>query len=99
LCVWFSGNGERIFLWTAVDKIREEVGEQIIEDALYGKDYIKWRKGEEQRREKDWERELLKQKRTSTSSSSDLSSPIPLPSFSSPSSLSSSSLFSSFFHI
>ena len=29
-------------------KIKEEVGEQIIEDAEYGKYYIKWKKGEKE---------------------------------------------------
>jgi hypothetical protein len=62
-------------------KIREEVGKQIIEDAPYGKDYIKWRRGEEKRREKFRMEELLKRKETSSSSSNSFS-PIPLPSFS-----------------
>jgi hypothetical protein len=71
-------------------KIREEVGEQIIE---YGRDYIK-------RREMVRIEEVLKRKETSSISSSNSSSPIPLPSFSFPSTplllLSSSSfLFSS----
>jgi hypothetical protein len=39
-------------------KIREEVGEQITEDAPYGKDYIKWRKGDKGRRIKFRERAI-----------------------------------------
>jgi hypothetical protein len=43
-------------------KIKEEVGEQIIEDVEYGKDYIKWKKGEKERRELFRIEELIKQK-------------------------------------
>jgi hypothetical protein len=43
-------------------KIREEVGEQIIEDADYGKDYIRRRKKEEKKRKSFRIKELIKKK-------------------------------------
>jgi hypothetical protein len=66
-------------------KIKEEVREQIFENDEYGRDYIKWRKGEEKRREMIRLEELLKRKESSSTSSSNSSSSIPQPSFSFPS--------------
>jgi hypothetical protein len=57
-------------------KIKEEVGEQIIEDAEYGKDYIKWKKGEKERREFFMIEELIKQKETISELLPKLSLPI-----------------------
>jgi hypothetical protein len=71
-------------------KIKEE-GEQIIEDAEYGKDYIKWKKGEKERREFFRIEGLVKQKEAISESLPKLSLPI----FLSSSSSSSSSLSSS----
>jgi hypothetical protein len=67
-------------------KIREEVGEQIIEDAEYGKSYIKWKREEEEKRKFCRIEELIKQKGIISESS-----PILLPSSSSSSSSTSSS--------
>jgi hypothetical protein len=39
-------------------KFREELGKQIIEDGLYGNDYINWKKKEELRREKEEVKEI-----------------------------------------
>jgi hypothetical protein len=63
-------------------KIREDVGEQIIEDVEYRRDYIKWKEGEEKKREKVKIEKLLKRKETSSTSLSNSSLPIPSPSFS-----------------
>jgi hypothetical protein len=41
-------------------RIREELGKQITEDDPYGKEYIGWRKGDELRRKKAGEKEILK---------------------------------------